>query len=192
MKSQLKIVLASTSPQRIAILNNAGFSFTTISPLYTEIDDPNLSPKDQAIEHALMKGRSIIHLASNSIIIGCDTVVELANQLIGKPTNAQHAREIIALQQGKSFNVISGLAVINTLTNQELITSVSTKVIFNSMSDSEIDEYISSNEWKDKSGAFSIQGLGSKFISSIEGDYYNVVGLPISQVYQSIQTLTQQ
>lgn len=192
MKSQLQIILASTSPQRISILQNAGFNFKVTSPNYDEVDTPNLSPTEQALDHAIKKAESVAKAFPESLIIGCDTVVDLNGKLIGKPSSATHATELIKSQQGQKLKVISGIAVLNTKTNQILSDTVTTEIEFAKLSDQEVEDYIKTNEWKDKSGAFSIQNYGSKFITSIQGDYFNVVGLPIARLYEMIKGLYSQ
>jgi septum formation protein len=189
IKSQLKIVLASTSPQRTQILKNAGFEFEICAPDYEEIDPPGLSPAEIAKLHAFNKAKSVIKNYPEAVVIGCDTIVCLDNKVIGKANSAAEAREIIKSQQSKSFQVISGLAIFNTVTNKDITKTVTTEITFSKMTDQEIDDYIATNEWKEKSGAFSIQGLGSKYISSINGDFFNVVGLPINELYSALKLL---
>lgn len=190
MKSQLKIVLASTSPQRVSILKNAGFEFEVIPSNYPEIDDPLLSPQEQAKIHAFNKAKSVAdRLDFAALVIGCDTVVCLNNKLIGKATDKAHAKKLIQAQQGQTFDVVSGLSIFNTQTSRNITTTVTSQLTFDPISEAEIDWYISTNEWKDKSGAFSVQGIGSRFISNIQGDFHNIVGLPIAKVHQILKQL---
>lgn len=187
-KSQPKIVLASTSPQRSAILTAAGFQFEIITSDYPEIDEPFLSPLEQAKKHAFNKAKLVADILKEGIIIGCDTVISHNNKLIGKASNATEAKQIIQSLQGTTTQVVSGLCLFNADLERNVITSVESQITMNSMSEAEIDWYIATNEWKDKSGAFSIQGIGSRFIKSINGDYQNIVGLPISKVYEILKT----
>lgn len=189
MKSQPKIILASTSPQRIQILKMAGFEFDVIPSDYIEVDEPFLSPLEQAKKHAFNKAKAVADVLKEGYIIGCDTVVCLDNKLIGKPKNRAHAKELIQAQQGRTFEVISGLTIFNASQERNMTIAETTKVTFKPMLESEIEWYLESEEFKDKSGGFSIQGLGSRFISRIEGDYQNVVGLPIYKVYEILKLL---
>ena len=189
MKSQPKIILASTSPQRIQILKMAGFEFDVIPSDYIEFDEPFLSPLEQAKKHAFNKAKAVADVLKEGYIIGCDTVVCLDNKLIGKPKNRAHAKELIQAQQGRTFEVISGLTIFNASQERNMTIAETTKITFKPMLESEIEWYLESEEFKDKSGGFSIQGLGSRFISRIEGDYQNVVGLPIYKVYEILKLL---
>ena len=189
MKSQPKIILASTSPQRIQILKMAGFEFDVIPSDYIEVDEPFLSPLEQAKKHAFNKAKAVADVLKEGYIIGCDTVVCLDNKLIGKPKNRAHAKELIQAQQGRTFEVISGLTIFNASQERNMTIAETTKITFKPMLESEIKWYLESEEFKDKSGGFSIQGLGSRFISRIEGDYQNVVGLPIYKVYEILKLL---
>jgi septum formation protein len=189
MKSQPKIILASTSPQRINILRQAGFEFEVIPSDYPEIDEPFLSPLEQAKKHAFNKAKAVADILKEGYIIGCDTVVCLDSKLIGKPRDLAHAKEIIQSQQGRTFEVISGLTIFNASQERNMTVAEVTKVSFKPMTEAEIDWYLSTEEYKDKSGGFSIQGLGSRFISRIEGDYQNVVGLPVYKVYELLKLL---
>ncbi len=189
MKSQPKIILASTSPQRIQILKMAGFEFDVIPSDYIEFDEPFLSPLEQAKKHAFNKAKAVADVLKEGYIIGCDTVVCLDNKLIGKPKNRAHAKELIQAQQGRTFEVISGLTIFNASQERNMTIAETTKVTFKPMLENEIEWYLESEEFKDKSGGFSIQGLGSRFISRIEGDYQNVVGLPIYKVYEILKLL---
>jgi septum formation protein len=187
-KSQPKIVLASTSPQRLAILTAAKFEFEVIKPEYEEIDELFLSPLEQAKKHAFGKAKSVADILQEGIIIGCDTVVSLNGKLIGKAKDMAHAKEIITSLQGNTAQVISGLCVFNADLQRNIATTVTSEVTLNPLTEGEIDWYISTGEWKDKSGAFSVQGIGSRYIKEIKGDYHNIVGLPVSKLYEILKT----
>jgi septum formation protein len=186
MESQPKIILASQSPQRLNILRNAGYEPIVSASQYPEIDDPNLTPTEQALEHAIQKAKEVAKQFNEGIVIGCDTLIDLDGKVIGKAQSEAQAKHIIKSQQGREIKVISGLCLINTQNGQIQTHTETTIVTFATMTEAEIDWYINTNEWKDKSGAFSIQGLGSRFIAKIEGDYQNVVGLPLHQVYKML------
>ncbi len=189
MNCQTKIILASASPQRIQILRNAGFNPAVHPSSYQEIDDPALSPAEQALEHAINKCLDVAQNYTEGIVIGCDTIVDLNGLLVGKPVDQEHAYQIIKAQQGKIIQVRSGLCLLNTANGQQLDSIETTQITFEPMTEAEIAWYIESGEWQDKSGAFSIQGLGARFISNIQGDFLNVVGLPLRKVYEFIKIL---
>lgn len=184
MLSQPKIILASQSPQRREVLVNAGFQPELVNPPYIEEFDPNLSPDQLARKHASGKAQSIANNYQSGIIIGVDTLINLNGRIIEKPKDASHAKEIIQSQQGQTLEVVSGLSMIDASKKLNLITHEVTKVTFHKMTEAEIDYYIATNEWQDKSGAFAIQGIGSRFIKKVEGDFLSVVGLPMQQIYQ--------
>jgi septum formation protein len=188
MKSQTKIVLASTSKQRIDILKAAGFTFEVIPSDYPEVDEKFLSPLEQAKKHAFNKAKIVADILKAGFIIGCDTVVDLNGKLVQKPIDRAHAKQIISEQQGQTFKVVSGLCLFNAALERNITVAEETKLTFAPMTEAEIEWYLDSEEWKDKSGAFSIQGLGSRFITNIEGDYLNIVGLPLSRLYQLLKS----
>jgi septum formation protein len=188
LKSQPKIILASTSPQRIKILKNAGFEFEVIPSNYHEPDEPFLSPEELAKSHAFHKAKIVADTLEEGIVIGCDTIVSHKGKAIQKPKDALQAKMFIQMQQGQVVQVISGLSIFNIDTNRNVNTTVTTDVYFSAMSETEIDWYIATKEWKDKSGGFSIQGIGSRYIYKIVGDYQNVVGLPLFKVYEILKS----
>lgn len=187
MKSQPKIILASTSPQRLKILTNAGFDPLVLPGTYEEINNPALNPEQQAREHAFRKAKSVADVLNEGIVIGCDTIVNVDGKLIGKPEDEEEAKAILQLQSGKTVEVISGLCMINSENHRNIIHTETTYVKFLTLNHDEIEWYIATGEWKDKSGGFSIQTLGSRYISRIEGDYLNVVGLPLCKVYETLR-----
>jgi septum formation protein len=187
-KSQPKIILASSSPQRKEILLKAGFKFDIVQSDYHEPNQPFLNSDELAKSHAFYKAKSVADSLNEGIVIGCDTLVSYREKTIQKPKNKSEAKYFLSLQQGNTIHVISGLSLFNTVISRTITTSVTTEVKFATMTESEIDWYVSTNEWRDKSGGFSIQGLGSRYITSIHGDYQNVVGLPIFKVYEILKS----
>lgn len=187
-KSQPKIILASSSPQRSAILKNAGFKFEVIPSTYDEPDTPFLSATELAKSHAFHKAKQVADSLPEGIVIGCDTLVSLNGKILQKPKNADEARKFISQQQGQTVQVISGLCLFNIDLQRNITTSILSKLKFAVMSETEIYWYVSTNEWKDKSGGFSVQGIGSRFIIEINGDYQNIVGLPLFKVYEILKT----
>lgn len=184
-------MLVSESEQRINILRNAGFEFEFVTSPYTEPPIPGVPATELAKMHALGKVISVIEqqdASQNYIYIGVDTIV-LANntEILLKPQDRADARRMLQLQQGSHVRVISGLAVIDPLLGREAVTAQSTLVHLDPLTDAEIDWYLDTKEWEGKSGGFAIQGLASRFFSSVEGDVLNVIGLPLNRLYNILR-----
>jgi septum formation protein len=161
------LVLASTSPQRRAILEQLGLPFEVVEPRYEEAgDDP--------LEHAAGKARSIE--AGDSPVIGVDTVVVCAGRVLGKPAGPEEVAEMLDLLGGRVHEVVSGLCL-RTPAWEELEREV-TRVWFRRLTARDIAAYLASGEWEGRAGGYAIQGRGAALVERIEGDYLNVVGLP--------------
>jgi septum formation protein len=191
----MKLVLASRSPRRAEILRNAGFEFQIVP---AEVDE-SLRPGEPAAWYvrrlAEEKARKVARQlsatsqASAAVIVAADTAVVLGNSILGKPRSADDARAMLRLLSGETHEVFSGLAVLRLETGAIRIATESTRVTFLPMMDGEIEEYIASGEPFDKAGAYAIQGRGGKFISRIEGCYFNVMGLPLSRLYSMLREM---
>jgi septum formation protein len=191
----MKLVLASRSPRRAEILRNAGFEFQIVP---AEVDE-SLRPGEPvawyvrrlAEEKARKVARqlSATSQAPAAVIVAADTAVVLGNSILGKPRSADDARAMLRLLSGETHEVFSGLAVLGLETGAIRIATESTRVTFLPMTDGEIEEYIASGEPFDKAGAYAIQGRGGKFISRIEGCYFNVMGLPLSRLYSMLREM---
>jgi len=162
------IVLASTSPQRSAILTQLGVPFEVVAPEYEE------SPGGDPLEHAAGKARSVDGGAGP--VLGVDTIVLADDDLIGKPRDAGEARRMLGLLAGRKHQVVSGLCL--RTGEWEELHSVTTSVTFRALAARDIDRYLAAGEWEGRAGAYAIQGLGASLVERIEGDYLNVVGLP--------------
>ena len=174
-----KFILASNSPRRQEIFRKLNIEFEVITSDIEEIIDNNIPPYRLACDLAYQKASSIItHIQGDAIIIAADTIV-YNNGVFGKPHNHQAAYEMIKSLSGKTHEVITGLAIIDTNTNKEVKEYEITKVHFRKIEDEEIYKYIATGEPMDKAGGYGIQGKASLFIRKIDGDYYNVVGLPV-------------
>ena len=183
-----KIILGSASPRRKELLSQIGVPFEVRVSNKEEVYT-NTVPKEIVKELALMKAENVASEipARNVIVIGADTIVVHEEQILGKPKDEQEAFEMIRSLQGDT-----GVAVLDFDENGEktvISHAVETKVSVNPMSTEEIQKYIESKEPMDKAGAYGIQGRFSAFIEKIEGDYFNVVGLPVSYVYQVLKEL---
>ena len=179
-----KIILGSASPRRKELLSQIGVPFEVRVSNKEEVYT-NTIPKEIVKELALIQARNVI-------VIGADTIVVHEEQILGKPKDEQEAFEMIRSLQGDTHQVYTGVAVLDFDKNGEktvISHAVETKVSVNPMSTEEIQKYVESKEPMDKAGAYGIQGRFSAFIEKIEGDYFNVVGLPVSYVYQVLKEL---
>ena len=183
-----KIFLASTSPRRIKILKNIGLKFQSVPSNYTEEMDLDLAPEELAKHLAEQKVRDVAK-EYKGIIIGADTFIVLDGRLLGKPHTKDKAQEILKQISGKALKVISGVAIMDTKRKNVISESLATKVFIKKLSKEEIENYIKTNEPLDKAGAFGIQGKGAVFVEKIEGDYYNVVGLPLNLLYRMLSDI---
>jgi septum formation protein len=169
-------LLASTSPQRRAILSQLGIPFEVAAPAYEESDAPSLSPLELVRAHALGKARSLAAEAAGRPILGVDTAVVLADELFGKPAGEDEAETMLGRLAGRTHEVVSGLCLLGP--GWEELAHELTRVSFRALAAREIKTYVGSGEWRGRAGAYAIQGLGARLVESIEGDYLNVVGLP--------------
>ncbi|PIQ79727.1 septum formation protein Maf [Candidatus Peregrinibacteria bacterium CG11_big_fil_rev_8_21_14_0_20_41_10] len=191
LKQHRPLLLASESPRRIEILRNAGINFKVKTSPYEE-PQLDLPPEEVAKMHALGKIIGLLPQAGidekDHIYIGVDTIVVAQGQLLNKPKDKADARRMLQLQQTGHAEVISGLAIIDPLTGNEIVTTEHTLVFMSQMSPAEIEWYLDTNEWEGKSGGFAIQGQASRFFEKVEGDILNVIGLPLNRLYQILKS----
>jgi len=186
----MKLILASASPRRAEILRDAGFSFQTISSAVDETPLPNESPTNMVQRLAEAKAELIAARAVGpAIIIAADTVVTLDGRIFGKPRSTDDARRMLKALSGRTHAVLTGVTLIRLPDVERSSFVESTLVHFVPLSDDDISRYLASGEPHDKAGAYAIQGLGGRFIPRIEGDYFNVVGLPLARTTQALHTL---
>ena len=163
----LTLVLASTSPQRRAILEQLGLRFDVVAPPYDELgDDP--------LEHAAGKARSVD--GGDRPVLGVDTIVRCDGAILGKPEHEGEAEEMLELLSGKQHEVVSGLCL-RTFAWEELRTET-TLVTFRALTARDLAWYLAAGEWEGRAGGYAIQGRGAALVERIDGDYLNVVGLP--------------
>ncbi len=179
----MKLVLASKSPRRSEILKNAGIDFIVRVADADETIEKGTKPEDAVKILAERKARAV-ERAKDETVLGADTVVVLDGNILGKPRNREDAFRMLRSLSGREHSVFTGVCAVSE--NNSVVFAVETKVEFFELSDREIDEYIDTKECDDKAGAYGIQGLASKFVKGIKGDYFNVVGLPISSIYEKI------
>ncbi len=183
-----KIILASASPRRRELLELAGFDFEVITADIEEVADRSQTPQELVISLAEQKAAAVAHGREERIVIGADTVVVLDGIVLGKPKNEAEAKEMLRSLSGKSHEVFTGVSIIKHGKANNFFEK--TKVKFCELSDEQIIAYVESGEPMDKAGAYGIQGKGCVFVEGIEGDYFNVVGFPISRFCRELKRLT--
>lgn len=176
------IILASQSPRRQELLKLITNDFEIKVSNVDETLPSGISPKNAVLYLSKIKAEPFKN--DSDIIIGADTVVALDGKILGKPKNEENAREMLRFLSGKAHSVFTGVTVIKGDTTKSF--AVETKVKFFDLTDKEIDEYIKTGESADKAGAYGIQGYGSLLVEKIDGDYFNVVGLPVSRLAREL------
>lgn len=183
--SHPKIVLVSASPRRRAILEKLGLPII-IAPANVDEDSiPHASPRELALKAAYAKIQARAGEWQNDILLACDTIVALDGRVFGKPQDEEHARQMLRRLSGRRHSVISGVALKAT-PSSVLLDAVETFVTFRPLTEQEIESYVRSGEPMDKAGAYAIQGQAGRFVEAIEGDYWNVVGLPVEKVLEML------
>jgi len=166
-----------------------GDNFTIKTSDYEEDNTLKLSPKDMVLLHFLEKGRDVAKSLPEGVVISADTVVIVGGEVFGKPADHEGAKEMLAKMSGKVIDVISGLAVIDVETKKELRDFEITKVKFKEMTQQEIDDYVATDEPLGKAGSFGIQGKAATLIEKIDGDYSNILGLPLFKLNNLLSQL---
>lgn len=172
------LLLASTSPQRRAILEQLALPFDVVAPRYVEHDPPDADPVQLVREHARAKARSVAEEAAGRPVLGVDTTVVLDGRVYAKPTDAGDAERMLEELAGRTHEVVSGLCLLTPA--WEVVETETTRVSFRPLTPRDLAGYVASGEWEGRAGGYAIQGLGAALVEEIEGDYLNVVGLPAS------------
>ena len=170
----MKVVLASSSPQRREILQKLGVEFEVVVPGVEELSGGD--PEVEVVENARLKARAV-GARSDALVIACDTDVALDGKALGKPRDEVEAREYLERMSGRSHEVLSGLVVLDG--GEERSGLERTAVSFKRLSDAEKERYVRFGEWRGRSGGYAIQTLGSTLVARVEGSVSNVVGLPV-------------
>ncbi|CCV64971.1 Septum formation protein Maf [Alteracholeplasma palmae J233] len=183
------IILASQSPRRKQLLEEAGVSFKIVSPDFDEksVHLDKTDPKKYVSELAYKKASDVLEKNQEDTVIGADTVVVLENEVLEKPIDEEDAFRMLKKLSGKKHQVITGVAILKKGI-EKVFTSVAS-VYFKELTDFEITEYIASKEPMDKAGSYAIQGIGSKLIERHEGDLFTIIGLPLKEVLQTLKTI---
>ncbi len=187
-----QLVLASASPRRRELLQQIGLKFQVIPSQAEEHILAGETPEEHVVRLSLDKATEVAN--RNNIagrwFIGSDTIVLYNNQILGKPRDEAHAKEMLKQLSGREHRVLSGYAIIDRQTGEQRAEAVSTKVWFRQLTEGEITGYIATGEPADKAGAYAIQGLGVCFVARIEGSYTNVVGLPLCKLTLAMKELS--
>jgi septum formation protein len=178
-----KLVLASTSPQRRAILDQLRIHFEAVPPDYVEHDPPDADPVALVRAHALGKARSVAR--PGVLTLGVDTTVELDGTVYAKAADADAAGAMLRALSGRTHRVVSGLCLLGD--GLEVVETAETAVTFRRLRDTDVAAYVASGEWEGRAGAYAIQGLGGRLVARIEGDYANVVGLPAAALLDLLE-----
>ncbi len=189
----MKLILASSSPRRAEILRDAGIVFENFVAQINEAAHPGESAQAMVVRLAEAKARvaagQIGSTKGSCIVVGADTAVELDGEIFGKPRDAVHAREMLAALSGRTHHVLTGIFLVRLPDSATRDAVESTAVTFSPMQRSEIETYVASGEPTDKAGAYAIQGVAGRYISRIEGCYFNVVGLPLARLHALLREL---
>lgn len=181
------IILASASPRRKELLAKLGLKFKVEASDYQEEIPDTLNPHQLARFLSRGKARAVARKHRHALVIAADTFGVFQGKILGKPDTEAEAKEILETISGKMHVVITGFTIIDTDTKKTLSRSVATKVYFRKLTAAEIEAYVKSKEPRDKAGAYAIQELGAVLVKRIEGDYYNVIGLPLSALTESLK-----
>ena len=179
------LVLASASPRRQELLRSAGITFE-VQPAHIPEDPlPGEAARDCAERLAREKALAVARQRPHDAVLGADTVVVVDGQLLGKPSDAADAARMLRMLSGREHQVITGVCLV--VGGKPSVTSETTLVTVSEIADKEIADYVASGEPMDKAGAYAIQGIASRWIPRIEGDYSNVVGLPVALTYSMLR-----
>ncbi|MDU1202282.1 MAG: Maf family protein [Clostridiales bacterium] len=178
----MKVILASASPRRKEILQNTKLNFDIQKSDIEEVILENESPEDMVVRLAYEKAFDVAKRNTDRLVIGADTIVALDNEVLGKPKDQNEAYQMIKRLSNKTHKVITGISLINLKENKIIKDYVVSFVTFKDLSEDSIKDYINTNESLDKAGAYGIQGYGALLVKNIQGDYFNIVGLPISRL----------
>jgi septum formation protein len=180
------LLLASTSPQRSAILKQLGIPFDAVAPDYVEHDPPEADAVALVREHAEGKARSVADGAGERPVLGVDTAVVLGGRIYGKPADATDAESMLEALSGETHLVVSGLCLLTPAWQE--VDHWATLVKFRALTPRDLADYVAGGEWEGRAGAYAIQGRGAALVERIEGDYLNVVGLPAALLVRLLAT----
>lgn len=182
----MNLILASQSPRRKELLGLLGIEFQVRVADIDETMDPTADPREEVARVSRLKALAV-PADQSDVVIAADTIVVCQGKILGKPKNPEDAKQMLHLLSGRSHQVMTGMTVRRGL--QEIVATEVTQIQFRTLSEKEIDRYVASGEPMDKAGAYGIQGGAALFCQGMEGDYYNVVGLPVCRLTQILTQL---
>lgn len=186
----MRLILASASPRRKQLLRSAGFVFQVVPSTIEEDYQPGEPPEVFVERMAERKADQVAQRYAQQpavVVLGADTIVVVNGEVLGKPRSPAAAGQIVQKLAGRTHEVITGVALVEPVTGKRILRHVRTRVTFLPLSQEEVEAYVASSEPLDKAGAYGIQGWASRFVSGIEGCYFNVVGLPLSLLYSLLR-----
>lgn len=184
----MPLILASNSPRRQELLRRSGLEFEVHASGFEPLPEPGESAEEFTRRAARAKASAVAaSLPPGALVLAADTVLIADDEILGKPGGPQDAARMLRLLSGRTHRVVTGVCLILAPEHTEALENEITLVTFRKLDEREISEYISSGEPFDKAGAYGIQGLASKFVTRIEGCYFNVMGLPVARVYEMLK-----
>lgn len=182
-----KIILASQSPRRKELLEKCGYPFLIDVADIDETINTENDLKEEIRLLSIHKAKEVLKRHEDAIVIGSDTIVVVDKEILGKPHSKEEAKEMLQKLSNHTHEVITGIAI---LSNKREYSNTSTSyVTFEELSEEEIDKYVETKEPMDKAGAYAIQGIASRYIKNINGDYYSIMGFPVSMVYEELKNI---
>ncbi len=182
-----EIILASNSPRRKDLMKLLNYKFRVFSADIEEILNPELSHDEMVMDLAFQKALHVFKDHKDSVVLGFDTIVVIDDIILGKPKDKEEARKYLRILSNNSHLVYTGCSIISKGLSKSFYSKA--EVFFAKLSEEEIEEYVDTGEPMDKAGAYGIQGYGSKFVKSIIGDYYAIVGFPLAKLYQELKNI---
>lgn len=183
-----KIILASGSPRRREILTDLQIPFEVDIPShFDEIKPDGHTAEELALHNATGKAEAIAERHPNNLVLGVDTVGDFQGTILEKPKDREDAARMLRLMQGQTHQVLSGVCLIHAATGRKKTAIEITHITFAPLTEKEIQNYLDRAEVMDKAAAYAIQGLASLFVTKVEGDYFNVVGLPVQRLFQMLK-----
>ena len=182
----MPLILASASPRRAELLRNAGIEFTVVPSNIPEEPQPGEDPVTMALRLAREKAREVFRKNPEKFVLSADTVVVVDHQMLAKPENSDDAVRMLRLLSGRTHEVVTGVCLVGPGKNED-VRAEKTRVTFNPVAEDEIRAYVATGDPMDKAGGYGIQGIASRWIPKIAGDYFNVVGLPVALVWKMLR-----
>lgn len=186
-KNNEAFILASGSPRRRELLRQLGFSFTVIPSRLEETNQRGMEPRGHATYYAKEKAREVAQRYPEQWVLAADTIVVVAEEILGKPVNVTEATAMLSRLSGRSHHVITGVCLLHAQCGVEESQAVETEVFMRRLDTADIEGYIATGEPMDKAGAYGIQGIGGCLVQRIEGSYSNVVGLPLCETVELLR-----